>query len=214
MHKVCFCIVQLRVVNTSNSHFLQFFPQWWRSTFLAMHHCLSCYSMLGLFLTTTLRTTVLDWLLRLHASQATEVRTFALWWHSKETHISHFIVETAAPNCPIPPNHGLSLLISVECECVKHYPGPSPGFCSRGAENRKWGTFFSYNIGCMQQPGANMKWTGPPLATTLVLSLSALFSQRCLEGITFQTERLNRRNLCVSPKSQIFSQPSNLKLWT
>jgi len=62
-----------------------------------------------------LRTTVLDWLLRLHASQATEVRTFALWWHSKETHISHFIVETAAPNCPIPPNHGLSLLISVEC---------------------------------------------------------------------------------------------------
>jgi len=41
----------------------------------------------------------------------TVVWTFALWWHSKGKHISHFIAETsiaemAAPNCPIPPRFG------------------------------------------------------------------------------------------------------------
>jgi len=45
---------------------------------------------------------VLDWLLRLHVSQTTTVRTFALCWHSKGKRISHFIAETASPNCPIP----------------------------------------------------------------------------------------------------------------
>jgi len=45
-----------------------------------------------------------------------------------------------------PPHHGFNLLISVECARVKHYPDLSPGFCSRGAKNHKWGTFF------------NMKW--------------------------------------------------------
>jgi len=38
-----------------------------------------------------------------------------------------------------PQNHGSSLLISVECAYVEHYPGPSPGFCSRGAKNHKGG---------------------------------------------------------------------------
>jgi len=54
----------------------------------------------------------LHWLLRLHASQTTAVRTFALRWHSKGKHISHFIAETsiaetAAPNCPIPLHTGV-----------------------------------------------------------------------------------------------------------
>jgi len=46
-------------------------------------------------------------------------------------------------------------------------------FAARGAKKHKGGgTFFKYNIGCMQQPGAKHEMgasdtTGPPLATTL-----------------------------------------------
>ena len=65
---------------------------------------------------------MLDWLLRLRTSQTTAVRTFALWWHYKGKHISHFIAETsvaetsiaetAAPNCPIPMKSTASGVIS------------------------------------------------------------------------------------------------------
>jgi len=84
---------------------------------------------------------VLDWLLRLHASQITAVRTFALWWHSKGKHISHFIAETsiaetATPNCPIPAEGDHTHLYKQErkrtpdtgAEAVK----PDPGFSWEG----------------------------------------------------------------------------------
>jgi len=66
--------------------------------------------------------------------------------------------------------------------------GPLPGFRSKGGQKTQGGgTFFKYNIGCMQQPGAKHEMgasdtmqqpgakhemgasdtTGPPLATTL-----------------------------------------------
>jgi len=51
---------------------------------------------------------VLDWLLRLHASQTTAGRTFALWWQFKGKHISHSIAETAAQERPIPWHTGLA----------------------------------------------------------------------------------------------------------
>ena len=124
----------------------------------------------------------------------------------------------------IPPHYGFSLLISVEYAYVEHYPGPSPGFCSRGAKNNKGGHLFKMQY-WMCAATEDQTWNGghrfymgsraslpPSLATTLTLPLNALYSLRCLEGITFQTEWLNSKNLCVSPKSQISLQPSNLKL--
>ena len=46
----------------------------------------------------------------------TTLRTFALWWHSKGKHISHFIAKTfitemVVPNCPIPPVTGCQVTI-------------------------------------------------------------------------------------------------------
>jgi len=39
-------------------------------------------------------------------------------------------------------HHSFSLLISVECACVEHYPGLSPGFCSKRAKKHKGAIFF------------------------------------------------------------------------
>ena len=61
-------------------------------------------------------------------------------------------------------------------------PVTSPGFRSRGAEITRGGTFFKFNIGCMQQSGPNMKWWAkilngvwaamvPPPATALEITL-------------------------------------------
>jgi len=45
--------VHWHIANNSDGYFLQLVLKWRKITFLAIHHCLSYYSMLGLFLTTT-----------------------------------------------------------------------------------------------------------------------------------------------------------------
>ena len=46
----------------------------------------------------------------------TALRTFAHWWHSKGKHISHFIAETEASNCPVPRWSSYLLLQTFLCK--------------------------------------------------------------------------------------------------
>ena len=42
--------------------------------------------------------------------------------------------------------------------CNQIYTGPSPGFNSSGDHKPQRGHIFKYSIGCIQQPGPNIKW--------------------------------------------------------
>ena len=85
---------------------------------------------------------------------------------------------------------------------------------------KSWRRAWAYHVGHNPEGTPPHNGFSPLISVECVcvlcraLSLSVLHSVRCLEGITFQIQWLNRRNLCVSPKSQISAQPSNRKLWT
>ena len=99
-------------------------------------------------------------------------------------------------------NHVFSLLISVDCACVEHYPWI---YCIRYKVWRAL-TFLP----------KRRTWKGLQIA----MGWDGNGTDKYVPWTTLQIlpEKnylwTSRRNLCVCQKSQIFSQPRYLKLWT